>query len=100
MSFGLDNKLIYIDSFQFLSSSLDSLVKNSGENDFKHLRIKNLIVKYTQSSKKDFIPINIFLVLRTLPTKNEFYSSIIGKGINDKEYQHALKVSNQFEMKR
>ena len=47
MSFGLDNKLIYIDSFQFLSSSLDSLVKNSRENDFKHLRIKNLIVKYT-----------------------------------------------------
>ena len=37
MSFSLDNKLIFIDSFQFLSSSLDSLVKSSGENDFKHL---------------------------------------------------------------
>ena len=37
MSFSLDNKLVFIDSFQFLSSSLDSLVKNSGENGFKHL---------------------------------------------------------------
>ena len=37
MSFSLDNKLIFIDSFQFLSSSLDSLVKSSGANDFKHL---------------------------------------------------------------
>ena len=36
-SFSLNNKLVFIDSFQFLTSSLDSLVKNLGENDFKHL---------------------------------------------------------------
>ena len=36
MSFSLDNKLVFIDSFQFLSSSLDSLVKNLGENDVKY----------------------------------------------------------------
>ena len=35
MSYSLD-KLVFIDSFQFLSSSLDSFVKNLGENDFKH----------------------------------------------------------------
>ena len=28
MSFNINNKLIFIDSFQFLSSSLDSLVRN------------------------------------------------------------------------
>ena len=38
MSFNISNKLIFIDSFQFLSSSLDSLVKNLGKNDFKYLR--------------------------------------------------------------
>ena len=37
MSFSLDDQLVLIDSFQFLSSSLNSLVKNLGENDFKHL---------------------------------------------------------------
>ena len=37
MSFNINNKLIFIDSFQFLSSSLDSLVKNSSKHDFKYL---------------------------------------------------------------
>ena len=36
-SFNINNKLIFIDSFQFLSSSLDSLVKNLGKDDFKYL---------------------------------------------------------------
>ena len=35
----------------------------------------------------------------TLPSKNEFYSSLNGKGISDKEYQHVLKAWNKFEMK-
>ena len=37
MSFSHDNKLVFIDSFQFLYSLLNSLVKNLGGNDFKHL---------------------------------------------------------------
>ena len=37
MSFSHDNKLVLIDSFQFLYSLLNSLVKNLGGNDFKHL---------------------------------------------------------------
>ena len=37
MSFTINNKLIFIDSFQFLSSSLDSLVKDLKNNDFKYL---------------------------------------------------------------
>ena len=37
MSFNVNNNLIFIDSFQFLSSSLDSLVKNLDKDDFKFL---------------------------------------------------------------
>ena len=37
MSFNVDNKFIFIDIFQFLSSSLDSLVNSLGENDFNYL---------------------------------------------------------------
>ena len=37
MSSNINNKLIFIDSFQFLSSSLDSLVKNLVKYDFKYL---------------------------------------------------------------
>ena len=37
MSFNINNKLNSIDSFQFLSFLLDSLVKNGAKDDFKYL---------------------------------------------------------------
>ena len=37
MSFSNNNKLIFIDSFQFLKYSLDILVKKMSKNDFKYL---------------------------------------------------------------
>ena len=37
ISFNINNKLMFIDSFQVLSSSLDSLVKNVGKYNFKYL---------------------------------------------------------------
>ena len=37
MSFNISNKLSVIDSFQFLSFSLDSLVRNLGKDYFKYL---------------------------------------------------------------
>ena len=36
MSFNINNRLAFIDNFQHLSSSLDSLVKNLGKDDFKY----------------------------------------------------------------
>ena len=32
-------------------------------------------------------------------SKEKFYSSLTGKKISDKEYEHVLKVWNKFEMK-
>ena len=37
MSLNIDNKLAFIDSFQFLSSSFDIFVKNLSKRDFKYL---------------------------------------------------------------
>ena len=42
MSFTINNKLSFIDIFQFLSSSLDSLAENLNKDDFNYLS-KNLI---------------------------------------------------------
>ena len=46
MSFNISNKLIFIDSLQFLSYSLDSLVKNLGKNDFLGKSIWGKILMY------------------------------------------------------
>ena len=35
-----------------------------------------------------------------LPSKEKFYSSLTGKKISNKEYEHVLKVWNKFEMKK
>ena len=34
----LNKNLIYIDSMQFMNSSLEKLVKNLSDNDFKYLK--------------------------------------------------------------
>ena len=36
MSFSINNKLSFIDIFRFLSSPLDSFVKNLNKDDFKY----------------------------------------------------------------
>ena len=37
MVFKISNSLVFIDSMQFMNSSLDTLVKNLSDNDFKYL---------------------------------------------------------------
>ena len=58
MSFNVKNKLIFIDNFQFLTSSVDSLVKNLAQNDFQYLSQEfdsNVLVSFQQ---KRFIFMN------------------------------------------
>ena len=84
----------FIDSFQVLSSSLDSLVENSNENDFKYLcqesdsNIIDLVMQkrfylheYMSNCKK---------FKEELPIKENFYSSLLGKKVGDYEYEHIL----------
>ena len=37
IAFAINNNLVFIDSMQFMNSSLDTLVKNLSDNDFKYL---------------------------------------------------------------
>ena len=59
MSFSVNNKLSFVDSFQSLSSSSDSVVKNLNKDDFNYLSQEfnnNILVLVKQ---KDFILMNI-----------------------------------------
>ena len=103
MSFVINNKLSFIDSFQFLSSSIDSLVKSLSRDDFKYLSqdFDNNVLDLVK--QKGFYPYEYMSDFEKfeeeLPSKENFYSSLTGKKISDKEYDHVPKVWNTFQMK-
>ena len=103
MSFSINSKLRVIYSFQFLSSSLDSLVKNLAKNDFKYLsqEIDNNILDLVK--QKGFYPDKYMSGFEKfkeqLPSKEKFYSSLVNKTISGREYEPVLNVWNKLEMK-
>ena len=56
MSFTINSKLSFIGSFQFLNSSLDSLVKNLKEDGFKYLSEEFNKNKLDLVKQKGFYP--------------------------------------------
>ena len=96
MSFTINNKLNFIDSLQFLSSSIDSFVKNLNKDDFKYLRQEfdnNVLDLFKQ---KGFYPYEYMTDLEKfkegLPNKGKFYSSLTDRKITEKEYEHVLSL--------
>ena len=83
MSFSINSKLSFIDSFQFTSSSSDSLIKILNKNDFKCLseEFDNNVLDLVK--QKGFYPheyISEFEKFKEeLPRKEKFYSLLIGK---------------------
>ena len=57
MSFAINHKLSVIDSFQFPSSPLDSLVKNLDKDDFKYLS------QEFDKNKLDLVNQNVFILM-------------------------------------
>ena len=98
-----NNKLVFIESFYFLSSSSDSLIKNLGKNDFKYLSQESDSNVLDLVKQKRICPYNYMSDSEKFkeesPSKEKFYSSLTGKNISDKEYDHVLKVWNKFEIK-
>ena len=75
--------IIFVDSFQFLSSSLDSLVKNLGKNDFSYLSQEFDSKVLDLVKQKGFHPYDYMSSFEKfkegLPCKKKFYSSLTGK---------------------
>ena len=56
MSFSINKKLSFIDSFQFLNSLIDSLVKKLNKDDFKYLSQEFDNTELDLVKQKDFYP--------------------------------------------
>ena len=96
MRFTISNKLIFIDSFQFLSSSLDRLVKNLRKDDFTCLSqefYKNVLDLIKQKAFYSYTYMGDFENFEEeLPSKGKIYSSFTTKEVNDKEYEYLLNA--------
>ena len=101
MSFNINNKLIFIESFQFLSSSLDSLVKGLGKNGFKYLSQEFDSKVLDLAKQKVFHPdeyMSDFEKFKEeLTSKENFYSFLIGKKLVIKS-ELVLKIWGKFDM--
>ena len=72
--FSINNKLSFIHSSQFLSSSLDGLVKNLSNDDFKYLSQKSDKNKLEPDiNKKNFMLMSIWAILKSL--KKNFWAN-------------------------
>ena len=83
MSYNINSKLTFIDSFHFLSTSLDSLVKNLGRNDFKYLSEEFDNNASDPLKQKRFYPYkylsNFEKFQEEFASKEMFYSSLTGR---------------------
>ena len=103
MAFMLGNHLTFIDSFQFMSSSLDKLVSNLPRESLKYT---SQIFKGKQldlMSQKGIYPYDFMDSFdkfnEKLPTKEDFYSILNDEHISDEDYKHAQNVWNTFSLK-
>lgn len=97
-----DMRLQFLDSYKFMASSLDALVKGLPSQELKHTRHHfpqeshfNLCVR------KGVFPydyVNNWRVLedQQLPSKDAFYSILNDASVTDSDYEHACKVWREF----
>ena len=110
ISFTLDHIRV-LDSFQFLSESLDKLVNNlrKSGNDFPITReIFNNKFKYSEDLnqylyRKSIYPYEymddfIKFEEKCLPDKKNFYSSLNFSDISDSDYKHAQEIWGHFNI--
>ena len=96
MRFNSSDKLFFADSFQFLSSSLNSLIKSFSKNNFTYLsekhdgKVFDLVKEkryYLCDDMSDFKNL-----IEELPSKEKLHNSLADQKISNKIFKHALHV--------
>ena len=97
MTFTLNKNLVFIDSILFMNFSLDKLVKNLSDEEFKYLSREFSGKKLELVKKKAIYPYEYFNSFKkfketNLPDIEKFFSSLKDCGISENEYQRACDV--------
>ena len=105
MAFMLGKHLVFLDSFQFMASSLERLAANLPEDTLKYTSQVFQDKKLALTKQKgvypyDYIELGDYNKFgdQQLPLKDSFYSILTDEGISDVQYQHAQNVWNTFNM--
>ena len=104
MAFMLGNHLVFLDSFQFMSSSLDNLVKNLPDEAFKYTKHEFKKEQFNLMKQKGIYPYDHMDCFdrfneSQLPKKQDFYSILNNEHISDEQYKHAQNVWDTFNLK-
>ena len=104
MAFMLGNHLTFLDSFQFMSSSLDKLVSNLPNDALMYTSEEFQDKKLKLMSQKGVYPYDYMDSFdrfdeQTLPAKKEFYSIMNDQHILDEDYNHAQNVWKTFKLR-
>ena len=102
MAFMLGNHLTFLDSFQFMSSSLEKLVSNLPRESLKYTSQRFKGTKLDLLVRKGVYPYDYMDSFdkfnKKLPMKEEFYSILKNEHISDEDYGHAQDVWNTFSL--
>ena len=106
-AFIINRNLVFINSMKFMNSSLDSLVKNLVDEDFKYLskEFKGFKDKDLKLLKeKGVYPyeyMNSFKKFNEteLPNRDKFFSSLKNQDISEKDYEKAKNMWDTFDIK-
>ena len=103
LAFMLGFNLVFIDSFQFMSTSLNNLVNNLPRDSFKYTSKQFENEKFDLMIRKGVYPYDFMDSFDRfdlqLPTKDKFYSQLTHENISDEDYKHAQKVWETFQLK-
>ena len=104
MAFMLGNHLVFLDSFQFMSSSLDNLIKNSPDEAFKYTKQGFKKEQFNLMKQKGIYPYDHMDSFdrfneTKLPVQQDFYSILNNEHISDEQYKHAQNVWDTFNLK-
>ena len=101
----VEMNLRFIDSFRFMSSSLDSLVNNLSKGGHKFRRFMG----YTRQQRSLLVRKGVYpyeymvswskFEEEILPPTEKIYSKLNMSGISDDDYEHAEKVWKEFDVR-